>query len=236
MDVEHFAPNCGRGDGAGRRRRQERRRRDLIAQGGSVLRAIAPVAGLQRPRPRQGEIAGHRALGRCRHCQGTDTGRRLVRRARSPMPTMLSTTSIARPMAPTPPQLASLAYDAVSLVALLAHGHALSPLHPGGPDGSERLCRRQRHLPLQCRRHVGARAGGAGGPAGRLPWSSARRRRRSRPSEASSSASCGDHAVEHQAARAAWRDSTSPSWLQQALLDQRRDLCRHAGACSSARR
>lgn len=64
-----------------------------------------------------------------------------------------------------PANLASLAYDAISLVALLAQGRALSPLHPEGADGSQRLRRRGRHLPLQCRRHLGARPGGAGNDA-----------------------------------------------------------------------
>ena len=67
-----------------------------------------------------------------------------------------------------PPQLASLAYDAIALVALLVQWPALSPLYPGRADGSQRLFRGERNFPLQRRRHFGARPGGAGSGAGWL--------------------------------------------------------------------
>ena len=55
-----------------------------------------------------------------------------------PAPTPSSSPSIAAPSARRRPQLANLAYDAVSLVALLSPGPALSPLHPSAlmdPNG-----------------------------------------------------------------------------------------------------
>ena len=140
----------------------------MIAQGGGVLRAIAPSLGLRRTGPGQSEIAGHRPVGRSQHRQGTDLGWAAGSPRPSPMPTTPSMTNTTHVYGAAPPQLASLAYDAVSLVALLSHGAALSPLHPGRADGPQRLCRRERHFPLQCRRHVGARLAVLEVAAGRL--------------------------------------------------------------------
>ena len=62
-----FHAQCRRGDGAVPGHRQKQCRcGDHRARAAPILRAIAPISGLQRPGHGQGEIAGHRALVRSR--------------------------------------------------------------------------------------------------------------------------------------------------------------------------
>ena len=171
-------PTAGRGDGAGRGRRQERRRCD--ADRARRRRCCAPS---RRRWPStaldhgQGEAAGHRTVGRSRDHRKEQTLDGGWFAAPEPNADDAFNDKYRATYGATPPQLASLAYDAVSLVALLSHGHALSPLHQRGADGPQWLCRRQRHLPLQCRRHVGARAWRSWKCSPTAFTSSARRRR-----------------------------------------------------------
>ena len=141
----------------------------LIAQGGGMLRAIAPTLVVRRARSSDKvKLLGTGPVGRCQHRQGAEPERRLVRRARAQCRRCLRRPNTARSMAPTPPQLASLAYDAVSLVALLSTGTPYHRFTPQRLDGSQWLCRRERHFPFQCRWHLGARTGRLGSAARRL--------------------------------------------------------------------
>ena len=137
----------------------------LIAQGGVILRALAPTLSLDGATKDKVKLLGtglwddDPSLAREAALEGSwyaapapDADAQFIAKYRGTFGT-------------APAQLSSLAYDAVSLVALLSQGDALSPLHPEGADGSQWLCRRQRHLPLQSRRHVRARPGGAGNDA-----------------------------------------------------------------------
>ena len=130
VDVEHFAPNCRRGDGAVRGRSPRATPTRCSSRKAARAARHRAVAGLQRPGSGQGEAAGHGLVGRCqrRHARQTWTAAGSPRP--SPMPTTPSTPNISDVYGAPPPQLASLAYDAVSLVALLVAGRALSPLHP----------------------------------------------------------------------------------------------------------
>ena len=130
-----------------------------------MLRAIAPTLSFNGVDTDKVKLLGTGLWDDPAISQGTGAGRRLVRRARAQCRRAFHRQISRRPSAAAPPQLASLAYDAVSLVALLRTGPPYHRFTPAGADGPQRLCRRRRHLPLQCRRHVGARPGGAGSPA-----------------------------------------------------------------------
>ena len=168
VDVEHFAPNTTAVMAPSAAIAKSNADAVMIAQGGGVLRAIAPSPGLQRPGPGQSEIAGHGLVGRSRHHARTDMLVGGWFAAPEPDADDAFNEQLSRRLGAAPPQLASLAYDAIALVALLSQRPALSPLHPGRADGPQRLFRRRWHFPLQCRRHLGARPGGAGSAARRL--------------------------------------------------------------------
>ena len=71
-----------------------------------------------------------------------------------------------------PVQTATLAYDAVALVAALVKTHGAQKILGGDPDRSLRLCRRRRRVPFPLRRHQRTRAGG---DARHLIWRTAGR-------------------------------------------------------------
>ena len=218
-----------------------------------MLRAIAPTLSFHGARPRQGETAGHRA---CGDDPSLDEGIRAWMAAGSPrprpMPMSSSSTNIARPSARRPPQLASLAYDAVSLVALLSQGHALSSLHASRADGSQRFCRRERHLPLQRRtahRSADWRCWRSRPPASSVvspaptTFQSSRELRRfrqsvraptSRTRTVRASKPTPDHAVEQQAA--GWRRRQAVILRAATPAPSAPRSSRHRGACSSASR
>ena len=64
VDVERFAPNAGAVAAPASAVAKSGADAVLIAQGGSVLRAIAPTLSLRRRDARQSEAAGHRTVGR----------------------------------------------------------------------------------------------------------------------------------------------------------------------------
>ena len=64
VDVEHFAPNAGAVAAPAGAVAKSGADAVLIAQGGVILRAIAPTLSLDGVDQGQGEAAGHRPVGR----------------------------------------------------------------------------------------------------------------------------------------------------------------------------
>jgi ABC-type branched-subunit amino acid transport system substrate-binding protein len=155
VDVEHF--NTDAGDVAAPSEAVVKSGADavLIAQGGVMLRAIAPTLsfhGASRDKVKllgTGLWADDPQLMRESSLEGSWYA------APSPNADEQFVTKYRTTFGAAPAPIASLAYDAVSLVALLS-------LYPGGADGPQRLCRGERDFPLHARRHFGTRSGGDG--------------------------------------------------------------------------
>ena len=122
-----FRAQCRRGDGAGQRGGQERRRRgaDRAGRRDPARHRAHPVAGRRWTRDKV-KLLGTGLWDDASAVQANRRWRAAGSPRPSPMPMPISTTNTATPMAPRRRSWRSLAYDAVSLVALLSQG---TPYH-----------------------------------------------------------------------------------------------------------
>ena len=125
VDVDRFTPNAGAVAAPAGAVAKTGADAVLIAQGGAVLRAIAPTMTFDGATSDKMQLLGTGLWDDDPRSPGSGAGRRLVCRARA----QCRCPFIAKYRAAfgtAPAQLASLAYDAVSLVALLSPG---TPYH-----------------------------------------------------------------------------------------------------------
>ena len=87
-----------------------------------MLRAIAPTLRRQRRRSDEGEAARHRLVGRSRRSRASRRFATAGSRRPRPNADRGFISKYRAAFGATPPQLAALAYDAVSLIALLGSG------------------------------------------------------------------------------------------------------------------
>ena len=83
VDIEHFTPNAATVMAPSAAIAKSNADAVMIAQGGGVLRAIAPSLAFNGLDPAKVKLLGTGLVGRSRHGQGAGAGRRLVRRARA---------------------------------------------------------------------------------------------------------------------------------------------------------
>ena len=166
-DIEHFTPNTASVTAPSTTIAKNGADAVMIAQGGGVLRAIGPTLVFNGLDPAKTKLLGTGLWDDPNTVKEQSlTGGWFA--APEPNADDAFNDKYRAIYGANPPQLASLAYDALSLVCSPVHRRALSSLHGAGADGPQWFCRRQRHFPLQCRWHLGAGLGRAGSAAGRL--------------------------------------------------------------------
>ena len=175
----------------------------FIPDGADAVPQVVQALAARRRQPQARATARHRPVGRPAHLRRHGARRRLVRRRRIRPASAISRRAIARRYGQDPVRTATLAYDAVALVAALVKTQGAQRFTEQVLTNAVGLCRHRRRVPLPPRRHQRARARGAAGRRRAAARWSARRRSRSAP------AASGDSGDAVYAARSATTASST---------------------------
>ena len=141
----------------------------FIPDGADGVPAVVQIADRQRRRSQTRAAPRHRPVGGSADLLQSAARRRLVCRAPTRPASATSPAATAAATARIPVRTASLAYDAVALVAALVKTQGQQRFSEKRADHRLRLHRHRRAVPLPPRRHQPARARGDEGVAHRRP-------------------------------------------------------------------
>ena len=196
----------------------QQRRRAVHSRRRRCRAAVVQALTQCRRQPQAPAIARHRSVGRSAHLQRRQRCRAASMRRRILPASRISRSATARATDQDPVRTATLAYDAVALVAALVKTQGAAALLRGGADQCVRLCRHRRHFPLQPdgtnERGLAVMRVDAVGRADRQPGAEVLRRL---GNLRSSSREIGDHRIENRECRLRHAQMAVRAWSRPRL-------------------